>query len=92
MARTTGTASLAELLQRGLLQEGERLVIFRRSAPPVEGVLQADGSIRVGTALSATPSRAARLALNVRTVDGWLRWRVPRLGDRALAQVREELN
>ncbi len=92
MARTTGTTSLADLVRRGLLEDGERLVIFRRSAPPIEGVLQADASIRVGRTVSTTPSKAARLALNARATDGWLRWRVPRLGDKALAHVREEMS
>jgi hypothetical protein len=92
MARTTGTTTLAELVRRGKLEDGERLVIFRRSAPPIEGVLQADGSIRVGQTVSATPSQAARLALSIRASNGWLRWRVPRLSNKALAQIREELS
>lgn len=91
MARTTGTHSLSELIANGVLRDGEPLQIHRRSAPPIEGVLQADGSIRVGQKVSATPSTAARLALEVGSVDGWLRWRVPRLGGQSLAALREKL-
>ena len=91
MARTTGTVSLVELIDKGLLMSGERLVIYRRSALPIQGVLQPDGSIRVGNLRCATPSKAAKLALNVRAVDGWIRWRVPRLDDKALAEIRGEL-
>lgn len=90
MARTTGTVSLANLLERGVLRDGERLLIRRRSAAPIEGVLQADGTIKVGRTVSRSPSSAAREALGGGPVDGWLRWRVERLGDKSLADVREK--
>ena len=90
MARTTGTASLADLVEAGRLEEGEALVLFRRSKPGINGVLQADGTIAVGSASYKTPSEAARKVLAARAADGWLRWRVPRLGDRTLADVRDE--
>lgn len=91
MARTTGTVSVSDLLRRGALKEGESIELRRQSAEPIHGVIQADGSIRVGKTISASPSRAARLALGARAVDGWLRWRVPRLGGRSLDDVRKEL-
>jgi hypothetical protein len=90
VARTVGTASLVDLLRAGVLKSGERLVINRQSAPSIEGVLQADGIILVGDVRSKSPSEAARKALDVGTVDGWLRWRVVRLGGKTLAQVRDE--
>ena len=90
MARTTGTTSLADLLKRGTLKSGEKLVIRRRSAAVIEGSLDADGRIRVGNDVYKTPSTAAKHALGVPAVDGWLRWRVPRLGDRTLAEIRAE--
>lgn len=88
MARTTGTRDLSDLLAEGTLHGGERMVIHRRSAPDLEAVLQPDGTITVGRTRYATPSEAARAELGVRAVDGWLRWRVPRLGDRCLADIR----
>ena len=89
MARTVGTASLVDLLRAGVLKKGEELVIKRRSAPDIEGVLQGDGTIVVEMVRSKSPSEAARKALDVGNVDGWLRWRVVRLGGIRLADVRD---
>jgi Restriction Enzyme Adenine Methylase Associated len=91
MARTTGTASVADLIGAGVLRRGEKLVVRRRSARPIEATVVADGSITVDGMSFSTPSRAAKHALAVGSVDGWLRWRVPRLGDRSLAELRENL-
>lgn len=87
-ARTTGTVSLSDLIKKGVLRAGERLVIRRRSAPPIEGKLEPDGSIRVGHSLYASPSTAAKQELGARAADGWLRWRVPRLDHRTLDDLR----
>ncbi len=89
MARTTGTASLADLITRGVLRKGETIVIRRRSAPAIEGTVEADGSIKIGREKFATPTGAAKHALDVGSIDGWIRWRVPRLGDQTLAALRE---
>ncbi len=89
MARTTGTTSLVDMISAGVLRAGETLVVRRRSALPITGVLNADGTIRIGRTSFASPSGAAKEALDVGTVDGWLRWRVPRLGDRTLADLRD---
>ena len=89
MARTTGTKSLRDLLEAGVLNRNERLVINRRSREPIEGTLQSDGRINVSGSVYESPSAAARNALDVGTVDGWLRWRVPRLDGRSLADVRD---
>jgi hypothetical protein len=90
MARTTGTSSVKDLLRRGVLREGESLMIRRRSASSVGGTVQGDGMITVGKTSYSSPSAAARAALGVSASDGWIRWRVPRLGERTLAEVREE--
>lgn len=90
MARTTGTTSLVDLLEAGKLQAGERLVLNRLSAPNIDGVLEADGTIIVGEVASRSPSEAARKALNLgQPIDGWARWRVVRLGGITLASVRD---
>lgn len=88
MARTTGTASLADLIREGKLKVGEKLVMNRRSRPSIEGTLERDGTIRVGGKGYSSPSTAAKHALGVNSVDGWLRWRVPRLGQKTLNEVR----
>jgi hypothetical protein len=88
MAKTTGTASLVDLLAAGTLMNGEELAIRRRSKPAVIGVLLADGTITVGDQNFKTPSGAAREALGVETIDGWRRWRVIRLGDKTLDELR----
>jgi hypothetical protein len=90
VARTTGTRSLADLIRDGVLKSGERLVINRRSAPPIEGTLQADGSIKYKGQTYRAPSTAAKIALDVGSIDGWLRWRVPRLDSRSLAELRDQ--
>ena len=89
MARTTGTRSLKELIDNGRLKASEQLVLGRMSAPDIEGSLRKDGSIEVGGQVFSTPSAAARHALDVGSVDGWLRWRVPRLGRCTLASIRD---
>jgi hypothetical protein len=90
MAKTTGTRSLLDLIKSGVLRAGDELVINRRSAAPIRGTLQADGSIMVGKVVGNSPSTAARQALNVGSIDGWLRWRVVRLGEKTLAEVRDQ--
>ena len=89
MARTTGTASLADLLTRGVLRVGDEIVIRRRSAPVITATIQAGGTIRFNRQVFKTPTGAAKEALNVGSIDGWLRWRVPRLDGRSLAELRE---
>jgi hypothetical protein len=89
MARTTGTASLADLIRSGVLHEGDQIEIRRRSAPAIVATLSADGSIILGRTSFRTPTAAAKEALNVGSIDGWIRWRVPRLGGKSLADLRE---
>jgi hypothetical protein len=89
MARTTGKLSLPDLLSKGILKPNDSLVIHRRSSADIVGKLQADGTIRLAGNSYRAPSTAAREALGVGSVDGWLKWRVARLGDRTLADVRD---
>jgi hypothetical protein len=88
MARTTGTASLADLVRTGVIESGETIVMNRRSAPPIEATVQPDGTIRAGAQSFTTPSGAAKRLLAVGAVDGWRRWRVPRLDYRSLDELR----
>jgi len=81
--------TVKDLIDKGVLEAGEKIVLRRVSAPPIEGVLESDGSITVGGTSYRTPSTAARYALNVGAIDGWLRWRVPRLDYKHLAALRD---
>lgn len=89
MARTIGTRSLRDLIEDGTLRQNEDLVIGRRSAPDTHGKLRKDGSIEVSGQVFATPSAAARSVLDLASVDGWVRWRVPRLDRKNLAELRD---
>jgi hypothetical protein len=88
MARTTGTVSLAELVHNGTIESGERIVLNRRSAPSIEATVESDGMIKAGRSKYKTPSAAAKELLAVGSIDGWLRFRVPRLGSCTLADLR----
>ncbi len=90
MAKPTGTMTVKDLIDRGALQAGEKVILQRLSKPNIDGVLEADGSVTVGGRTFGSPSRAARFALELKAVDGWIRWRVPRLGNKHLADIRGE--
>ena len=88
MARTTGTESVRELIADGRLNPNEKLVINRRSAAPIDGILDNHGNVVVDGKPYATPSGAAKAALNAKSANGWIRWRVPRLGGKTLDEIR----
>lgn len=90
MARTTGTASLADLVQQGALSPDEKLLLPRRSKRPIIGRLTGGGTLRVGDEEFATPSAAARAVLGAKAASGWKRWHVPRLANCTLAEVRDK--
>lgn len=88
MARTVGTKSLKTLIDHNTLQTGERLILRRRSAEPITATLTSEGEIAVNGCRYANPSAAAKAVLKVRAADGWLRWRIPRLNNVTLAELR----
>lgn len=90
MARRTGAAPLSVLLNTGKLEIGEMLIIRRRSAAPIEGQLEKGGLIRVDGQLFSNPTTAAKAARgSTAPVNGWDKWRVPRLHNRTLTQIRD---
>lgn len=91
MARPTGTLSLKDLLAQGVLRSGEEIIIPRRSQEPIRGALLSNGHIRVGDDTYPHPSTAARETLDLKAVNGWLRWRVPRMDLRSLDEIRTAL-
>lgn len=85
--RTTYALSVADLIGRGDLLPGERLVTTR-STLPGEAILNADGSVTMGGAVHPTLS-AAGAALRGGAVNGWELWAVEREGARVpLAAIR----
>ncbi len=92
MGRTTGTASVADLIQRGLLRVGDRLILRRRNKPNTEAVLTSDSSLRVGRDTYSSPSAAAKAVLGGKPAQGWDRWHVVRLDNVTLATVRKALD
>ncbi len=86
------SVTIADLLKARAIHAGEPIVMRRRSGPPREATVQADGTIRLASGqICRTPSEAAKEAANVGSADGWLKWRVPRLGDKTLADLRADL-
>ena len=78
----------AELLEPGdeLLWEGPRLGdVYQASVTENGGIQLADG------ATYASPSRAAVVAADIPAYDGWYAWKVTRLGDVTLNDVRARL-
>jgi hypothetical protein len=81
---------LEELLSRGKLRAGERLVGTHRGTEHSAELL-ADGRIRVADGESfKSPSYAAR-HITDRSTNGWLFWSVDRYGQkRPLASFRDQ--
>ena len=90
MARTTGTRSVKDLLDEGILQTGNVRELARRSAPTLRASVRSDGQLDIGGQMITTPSKAAQVAMDSRRpIDGWKRWKVTRLGERTLAEIRD---
>lgn len=85
--------AVSDLLEAGLLSEGEELVWDRpRIGKQYKATALANGSIRLEDGRTcASPSRAAMDAANVPAYDGWLAWHVPRLGGASLDDLRQRL-
>jgi hypothetical protein len=83
---------LRRLVEAGLLEPGETLLLPRRGLPPFEAHVLEDGRIQCveGTEPVATPSAAFTALTGGRHADGWTRLKSARSW-RTLAQLREEL-
>ncbi len=86
-------ATVADLLENGLIQVGEPLEFIRpRLGQVFTAEVLDDGSIKTSDGLTwPSPSRAAMSAANVEAYDGWHAWRVPRLGGVKLDQLRRSM-
>ncbi|MEY2423351.1 MAG: Restriction Enzyme Adenine Methylase Associated [Acidimicrobiaceae bacterium] len=88
---TASSTSVLDLLRAGTIHAGEPIVMRRRSGPPREANVQADGTIVLRSGqVCRTLSEAAKEAAEVGSADGWLKWRVPRLDDKTFAALRAE--
>lgn len=85
--------SLLWMLQEELLEPGEVLIdnVPSRNAT-YEATLDDDGWITVPTGERFWSPSGASKHFHGRAVNGWKRWRVPRLGDRRLLDLDEEFN
>jgi hypothetical protein len=83
---------LRRLVEAGLLEPGETLLLPQRGLPPFEAHVLEDGRIQCaeGTEPVATPSAAVTALTGGRHADGWTRLKAARSW-RTLAQLREEL-
>jgi hypothetical protein len=81
---------LADLLDAGLLREGDQLIWTRpRVGEEYHALVTHDGGLRLEDGRTfASPSRAAKEAAGLPAYDGWYAWR---LGDKTLHVLREEL-
>jgi hypothetical protein len=84
---------LTDLLDAGLVDGGEPVYWERRNlGHRYDGTITEGGTLALSDGRAfASPSRAAMEAANIVAYDGWLAWRVPRLGGKTLDELRREL-
>jgi hypothetical protein len=80
---------IVDLVETGLLTAGTEITLTSRGET-VRATITENGTIQVGENLYSTPS-AAGTPIVGHSVDGWVTWRVPSLGNRTLAELRTEL-
>lgn len=82
---------LFELIREELLEPGERLECPIPSRGVThEATLLANGSLVLSTGETFDSPSGAAVHLYGRAANGWNRWRVPRLGGMALAEIRAQ--
>ena len=85
----TGTTSVADLVDAGVLVVGDELKIKSMKYGTMTATVTAEGHIRFGGIGYLTPTAAAKAALRISNVDGWIRWRPTRLDGWTLAELRQ---
>lgn len=81
--------SLLSLLEAGILQEGEVLVMRRRGASEVKALVGPTGKLQLDGKSFRTPSGAAKYVVN-RPINGWSAWR--NIAGFTLSHLRDSLN
>jgi len=85
--------TLLWLLQEEILEPGELLVDLVPSRDVTyEATLGEDGWLTVSTGERFSSPNGAAKHFHERSVNGWKRWRVPRLGNRRLLEIEAEFN
>lgn len=80
---------IVDLVEAGLLAAGTEIEL-RKGGQAARGMITEDGNIRVDDEVYSTPS-AAGTPIVGHSVDGWITWRVPGMGNKTLADLRTEL-
>jgi hypothetical protein len=80
---------VVDLVEAGLLPAGTEIELGR-GGKTAQATITEEGNIRVGEKDYSTPSGAGTPIVG-HSVDGWITWRVPLLGNRTLADLRTEL-
>ena len=80
---------IVDLVEAGLLPAGVEIELSRngKAAP---AIITEDGTIQIGDNVYSTPSAAGTPVVG-HSIDGWVAWRVPSLGNQSLADLRLEL-
>ncbi len=89
---SSSRATVLSLLESGLV-EADELLIWRRPeiGEVFEARILASGQIQVNGEVFESPSGAAR-AMVGRAANGWKAWRIPRLDDIPIGELRDELD
>lgn len=84
--------TVLDLIEAGYLEPGEQVEFVRpRVGERYEAVVRGDGSFELPDgSVHQSPSRAATNAAGLVSYDGWLAWRVPRLGGTKLHELRAQ--
>lgn len=77
---------IIDLVEAGMLPAGTEILLTRRGKT-ARAIVTQNGTIRIGHSDYATPSAAGAPVVGD-SVDGWVTWRVPTLGDQSLADLR----
>lgn len=83
--------AVADLITAGIIDADERVVFDRpRMGTSYSATIRADGQFELSDgSLHRSPSLAAMRAANMVSCDGWYAWRVPRLGNQLLDDLRD---
>jgi hypothetical protein len=80
---------LGDLLEYGVLPPGSGIE-FSSGAQTTVGVITAEGNVVVGDQVFGSPSAAGKAAVG-HPVDGWVKWKVPSMNNKTLAELRRQL-
>jgi hypothetical protein len=85
--------SLSDLVDAGVIQDGERIEWTRpQLGITYRAIINSDGAVVLEDGRRfVSPSTAGAKAAGTPTLNGWISWRVPRLENRTLDELRTDL-